>query len=60
VHLVEVAAGGSWGLARAAVNLPAAGIDGPGPFNFQGWFRDAAAGGATLHTSDALSITFVP
>ena len=51
---------GSGGLAQAAIDLPTVGITTPGQRNFQCWFRDPAAGGASFDTSDAIAITFVP
>jgi uncharacterized membrane protein len=40
-------------------SLPAAGQITPGStWNFQAWYRDAAAGGAMFNTSDALRATF--
>lgn len=54
---VELAQGN---LARRRVDLPINGIFGPGERNFQYWFRDPLAGGASFNLSNGVNVSFVP
>jgi hypothetical protein len=58
---VTAASGGVLSRALNAAVPPAAGLVVPGStWNFQAWFRDAAAGGAGFNLSDGLRVPFMP
>lgn len=60
VRRIPPAATAVGGLAQLQVDLNAAQITTPGVHNFQCWYRDPGATGATTNTSDAIEITILP